>query len=69
MSLIKKADVKKHFALRRAMKLVAARLVSKPDTNASPEAGPPGTIANAATFIEDFSLEHSSSSVSVPSKQ
>lgn len=68
MSLIKKADVQKHFAARRAMKLAAARLGGKPDTAGLSEAASAATSPNAATFIEDFSLEHSSSGVSAPPK-
>jgi hypothetical protein len=63
MSLIKKIDVKKHFADRRRMRLAEARRVR--DANASGSAGiePSGTRVNIPGFAEDFSLEHSSPSV------
>jgi len=66
MSLIKKIDVKKHFAARRGMSLVAAQPVSQPDATGFPAIATAGMRADAPAFIEDFSLEHSSSNVSVP---
>jgi len=63
MSLIKKIDVEKHFAARRAMRQAAARPVSQPNATGFIEAEPAGAKTNAQGFIKDFSLEHSSSSV------
>jgi hypothetical protein len=64
MSLIKKADVKRHFAVRRAIRQAAARLVSRPYVA---RIEPSGTTADAPDFIEDVTLKHSSSSVPVTS--
>ena len=61
MSLIMKIDVPKHFAARRAMRLVAARPVSLPDATGFSEIDSAGTIKKASEFAEDFLLEHSSS--------
>jgi len=68
MSLIKKIDVPKHFAARRAMRLVAARQVILPLATGVSGAEPAGTKADAEKFIEDFSPENSSSSVLVSPK-
>jgi hypothetical protein len=67
MSLIKKIDVKKHCADRRAMRLVAARPVSQPDTAGLSKIKPAGMRTSPPGFIEDFILEHTSSNVSVTS--
>jgi hypothetical protein len=67
MSLIKKVDVKKHLAERRAMRLAAAKLVSRPDTVGSPETIPTKTRKNHPGFVDDFFLEHTTSIVSVTS--
>jgi hypothetical protein len=69
MSLIKKIDVAKHFAARRAMVRAAPRPVIRPLGARVSDAEPADAKANAAKFIEDFSLEHSSSSVHVPPKE
>ncbi len=68
MSLIKKIDVPRHFAARRAMARAAARLVIQAHATGTAEIDSDGTKANAAKFIEDFSLEHSSSALIVPPK-
>lgn len=69
VSLIKKINVPKHFAARRAMALVAARAVSLPLATEVSDVETAGTKAAAAEFIEDFFLEHSSSSVLVSPKE
>jgi hypothetical protein len=69
MSLIKKIDVPKHFAARRALHLAAARTVTPPVATGAPAIGHAGTRGNAAKFIEDFSLEPSSSSTAVSPKE
>jgi len=65
--LIKKIDVKEHFAARRAIRLAKVRSISKPDAGV-----PEIKIANTETirrdFVEDFSVEHSSSGSVPPSK-
>jgi len=66
MGLIKKIDVPRHFAARRAMRLAAGFPVILPQGAAGVE--PAGTKAAGAKFIEDFSLEHSSG-VIVPAKE
>lgn len=67
MRLIKKFDVKRHFAARLGMSLVVDRPVSQPGASEFLEIKPAGTRANAPDFIGDFSLEHSSSRVIVSS--
>lgn len=69
MSLIKKIDVPRHFAARRARSLVAARPLSLPVAAVVPDLETAGAKAAEAKFIEDFSLEHSSSNVPVPPKK
>ncbi len=66
MSLIKKVDVPEYFAARRAMRLNAIGRVIKPPATAAAGVVPVGAKGSAAKFIEDFSLEHSSSSAIVP---
>lgn len=68
MSLIKKIDVPKHFAARRAMARVAARPVIQPDAAAVSVLEPAAAKANAAMFIGDFPPGHSSSSVPLAPK-
>ena len=69
MGLIKKIDVEKHFAAKRAMRRTGALLVSRPDTTGSSQNKTAGTKANAQDFVKDFSLGHSSSGAPVtPSK-
>jgi hypothetical protein len=65
MSLIKKSDAQKHCADRRSMRLVAARPVSQPNTAGRERIEPVGKRTSASGFIEDFFLEHTSSSASV----
>ena len=62
MSLIKKIDVPKHFAARRAMRVAAAQQARLPDATLVSEIYPAAATANAAEFTKDFTLEHSSSS-------
>jgi hypothetical protein len=68
MGLIKKIDVPKYFAARRAARLTAqlaaAPAVSQPDATGVAEIRPRGTSAKASNFVADFSLEHSSSGAS-----
>jgi len=65
--LIKKINVKEHFATRRRLRLIAARPASESDATGFSEAEPVGTGVNAPVLIEDFLLEHSSSSAPVAS--
>jgi hypothetical protein len=65
MVLIKKVDVDQHFAARRAMRRNAFRSVSQPLPSVRSETEPAATGADAPGFAEDFTLEHSSSRVSV----
>jgi hypothetical protein len=62
MSLIKKIDVKKHFADRRAKRRAEARPVSQPGATAVPATKASGAKTNAQALVEDFPLEHSASS-------
>jgi hypothetical protein len=64
MSLIKKIDVKKHFAARRAMRLAAARSMGQPDATGIPETRTAGTKNHAQNSVEISSHEHSASRVS-----
>lgn len=66
MSLIKKIDVPKYFAARRAMRLGSVHGMSRPGAAATDTAG---AIANEAKFTKDFSLEHSASSALVPPEE
>jgi hypothetical protein len=66
MSLIKKIDVPKYFAARRAMRLGSVQGLSRPGGRATDAAG---AVANEAKFTKDFSLEHSASSALVPPKE
>lgn len=73
MGLIKKIDVPKYFAARRAAqlaaRLTAAPSLSHPEAIGVSEARPCRMSASASDFVADFSLEHSSSRVSpVPAK-
>jgi|HubBroStandDraft_5_1064220.scaffolds.fasta_scaffold103410_3 hypothetical protein len=67
MGLIKKIDVPRHFAARRAMRLAAGFPAILPHGTASGEPG--GTKAAAAKFVEDFSVEHSSPAAIIPAKE
>lgn len=66
MSLIKKIDVPRHMAARRAQRHLATRLAIQPQAAAIVEVTPPD--ASAAEFREDFSAEHSSSKRIGPAK-
>jgi hypothetical protein len=66
MSLIKKIDVPKHFAARRAMRLPATHAISPGGIGISRIEGG-GAKANSAKRIEGVSTEHPSSGV-VPAK-
>jgi hypothetical protein len=68
MILIKKIDVKKHFADRRAIRLAEARRMSQPDASGITEIKTDGAKANAQGFVEDFSAEHSLSGSVTPQK-
>ena len=68
MSLIKKIDVPKHLAARRAARQFALRPAIQPRATVISETEPAGMKANAANFGEAFSLEHSSPKVLVPAK-
>jgi hypothetical protein len=69
MSLIKKIDVPKHFAARRALHQAAERAVSPPDAAGTSAIGPAGARGNAKSFPEVSSLEHFSSSEPVLPKE
>lgn len=62
MGLIKKIDVKEHFAARRASRRTAAQLASEPDATGFSGAEAAETRLNVRDFAEDFVKEHSSSS-------
>jgi hypothetical protein len=68
MSLIKKIDVKEHFAARRATRLAEARSIHKPDAAGISEIKTVSTKTIRRDFVEDFSVEHSSSGPLPPSK-
>ena len=61
MGLIKKIDVPKHFAARRAMRLASRQPVSLPDATGFSEIEPVSAAARASEFKKDFALEHTSS--------
>ncbi len=65
MILIKKANVKEHFAAKRRLRLVATGPASEPDATGPSEAEPAGTGAHARAFTEDFLVEHASSNAPV----
>jgi hypothetical protein len=69
MSLIKKIDVPKYFAARRASRQGGAGRVIQPVATTATAIEPAGTKPNAATFRRDFSLEHSSPSVFAPAEE
>jgi len=69
MGLIKKIDVPRHFAARRAMRLASGFPVVLPHGAGATGVELAGTKAAAAKFIEDFSAEHSSSAEIVPAKK
>jgi hypothetical protein len=59
--LIKKADVKKYYADRRALGIVATRPLSRPDAAGLLKDVPAGTKAVREESLEDVPLEHASS--------
>jgi hypothetical protein len=61
MSLIKKVDVKEHFAARRRLRLIAAGQLVKPAAAGLPETTGEGSKEDERAFVQDFSLDHSSS--------
>jgi len=63
--LIKKADVKKYFADRRALGIVATRPLLRPDAESLVRAVPAGTKAGQEESLQDVLLEHASSNGSV----
>lgn len=54
MSLIKKIDVKEHFAAKRRMRLVVARQASLPDATGFSGVAPDVPRANASDLVEDI---------------
>jgi hypothetical protein len=56
MSLIKKIDVEKHFAARRAMRRGGIRLPSLPG---AAHINPAPAQKETPAFIEDYAVEHS----------
>jgi hypothetical protein len=62
MSLIKKIDVPTHLTARRARRRAEALLMSQSVAAGISEVKASGTKPDAQDFVEDFSLEHSSSS-------
>jgi hypothetical protein len=69
MGLIKKIDVPKHFAARRALRLIAARKVIQHNPTGLSEIHAVGIDPSAAASIDGFSQEPSSANVAVPSKE
>lgn len=67
MSLIKKIDVKEHFAAKRRMRLVVARQASLADATGFSGAAPDVPGANGSDFVDDFLGEDSSPGQSVAS--
>ncbi len=67
MILIKKANVKEHFAAKRRIRLVRTGPTSEPDATEINEVEAAGTGTHAHTFKEDFLLEHASSDAPVTS--
>ncbi len=61
MTLIKKIDVERHFAARRAMRLGRIRPLSQPGAARN---APAAAAKDTAAFREDFTQEHSSPEVS-----
>jgi hypothetical protein len=59
MTLIKKCDVKMHFAARRIKRSHLLRQANKPGTQVLP-VGAIAIESNVSVFEDDFSLEHSS---------
>jgi hypothetical protein len=69
MSLIKKIDVPKHFAARRAMSQVSSRL--RAQVGSVPRSGIDPALAGAVgtKITQDFCLERSSSSLPLARKE
>ncbi len=59
MSLIKKADVPKYFAARRASRLASAAAKSHIKANKDAAGEAAEAKAREAEFLKDFSAEHS----------
>jgi hypothetical protein len=68
MALIKKIDVEKHFAARRAMRLAGALHVSRTDAPVISGTKTTNAKMNAKDFAQDFSIEHSFRGLVPPSK-
>lgn len=64
MSLIKKIDVEKHLAARRALRLGRIRPLGKPG---AARVAPVVPTEKTPAFSEDFTLEHCSQDVSAAS--
>jgi len=60
MALIKKRDVKSHFAARRRARAQSSTPASQPSGLGFSEAGQGGVEAGRSSFVEDFLMEHSS---------
>jgi len=69
MSLIKKIDVPKYFAARRALRLGSIRGLSRPGGTVVSATDPAGAGASPSRFANGLSLEHSASSALVPPKE
>ncbi len=69
MSLIKKIDVPKYFAARRAMRQGSVQGMSRPAGTGGTATDLSGAVANEAKFKKDFSVEHSTPSELLPSKE
>jgi hypothetical protein len=67
MILIKKINVEKHFAAKRAMREAGTLPASRSGAPVASEAKPGGIRTNAKGFVEDFSAEHSSNKSVPPS--
>lgn len=61
MILIKKIDVEKHFAAKRAIRRTGALRPTRPDVMVISATKTVDPKTNAQDFAEDFSTEHSSS--------
>jgi len=65
MGLIKKVDVPKYFAARRAMRSNVLPHATRPQASGAAGTEPVSAKASAAKLLEDFPQERSSSSVIV----
>ena len=68
MTLIKKIDVPRYFAARRAERRLAAGFGTPSRSAADLKAEPARKKANEASFGEDFIQDHSSPRAPVPGK-